>query len=199
VAEQEAAGGVDVDGHVGLAAAQGPAAGNGGDVVAEDLGVDGVAQGKQRGELGQGGVVEAVEVGEVARLVDLVDVGLLGGELDVAADLVADGAQQRVVDELVDDGMLVGRRGGVLARVGVEDGLVEEAGAEALAGLVGGEGCGCGRVSGRPGGGTLRAASQGRRLKTRAVTYTSWTFCGRRPSRWPDSRPFSSWQLPTLN
>ncbi len=28
---------------------------------------------------------------------DLVDVGLLGGELDVAADLVADGAQQRVV------------------------------------------------------------------------------------------------------
>lgn len=38
---------------------------------------------------------------------DLVDVGLLGREGDMFADLLAHFAQKRVVDELVDDSMLV--------------------------------------------------------------------------------------------
>jgi hypothetical protein len=69
--------------------------------------------------------------------VDLVDVRLLGGELDVGADLVADGAQELVVDEAVDDGVLVGGRLGVLLGVRVPDLLVEEPIAKALGGLVG--------------------------------------------------------------
>ncbi|PKS07905.1 hypothetical protein jhhlp_006513 [Lomentospora prolificans] len=139
VAEEEAAGRVHVDGHVSLPPAEGSAPRNMGDVVAEGLGVDCVAEGEEGRQLGQGFVVEAVEVGEVAGLVDLVDVGLLGGEGDVVADLGAHVAQQGVVDELVDDGVLVGRRGGVLGGVVVEDGLVEEALAEPLLCLFGAE------------------------------------------------------------
>jgi hypothetical protein len=107
-----------------------------GDVVAEGLRVEGVAQGEERGQLGQGVIVEAVQVREVAALVDLVDVGLLGGEVDVGLDLGADVAQEGVVDQAGDDAVLVGARRGVLRRVLVEDGLVEEAFLEARFGVV---------------------------------------------------------------
>jgi hypothetical protein len=39
--------------------------------------------------------------------VDLVDVRLFRREVDVLADLVADIAEERVVDEVLDDGVLV--------------------------------------------------------------------------------------------
>lgn len=39
---------------------------------------------------------------------DLVDIGFLGGEADVVTDFFADVAQQRVVDQAVDDVVLVG-------------------------------------------------------------------------------------------
>ena len=38
---------------------------------------------------------------------DLVNVGFLGGEGDVVANLGADGAQELIVDEFMDDSMLV--------------------------------------------------------------------------------------------
>lgn len=91
--------------------------------------------------------MEAIEVSQVARLVDLVNVRLLRGELDVVANLVADVAQQLVVDEVLDNGMLVAGelirtvlvgscnwfirlRVCVVLRVSVEYLGVEEAGAE---------------------------------------------------------------------
>lgn len=61
--------------------------------------------------------MEAIEVSQVARLVDLVNVRLLRGELDVVANLVADVAQQLVVDEVLDDGMFVA--GGLIRKVPV--------------------------------------------------------------------------------
>lgn len=69
-----------------------------GNIVAEGLRVESVAKGEKRGQLGQGIVVETVEVCEVTALVDLVDVGLLGSERDIVLDFVADLAEERVVD-----------------------------------------------------------------------------------------------------
>ena len=112
-----AAGSVDIDGHVGLASAQRAAASDVRDVVAECLGVEGVAQSEKGGELRKRIVVEAVEVGQITALVDLVNVGLLGGEGDVGLDLVADLAQESVVDQAVDNAVLIGTRGGILFRV----------------------------------------------------------------------------------
>jgi hypothetical protein len=51
--------------------------------------------------------VQTVEVREIARLVDLVDVCLFGREVDVFADFIADIAEQRIVDEVLDYGMFV--------------------------------------------------------------------------------------------
>jgi hypothetical protein len=51
--------------------------------------------------------VETIEVCEIARLVDFVDVCLFGREMDVLADFVADIAEERIVDEIVDYGVLV--------------------------------------------------------------------------------------------
>jgi hypothetical protein len=51
--------------------------------------------------------VEAIEVCEVAGLVNLVDVCLFGREMDVLADFVADIAEECIVDEVVDYGVLV--------------------------------------------------------------------------------------------
>ncbi len=148
VAQEVAAGGVDVDGHVGLAPAQGPAVGDARDVVAEGLRVEAVAQGEQRRELRQGVIVEAVEIRKVAALVDLVDVGLLGGEVDVGLDLGADLAQEVVVDEIRDDAVLVGGRRGILRGVLGQHGFVEEAVAEPGFGILFAESCGGGsRVS----------------------------------------------------
>ena len=80
---------------------------------------------------------------------DLVDVRLFRGEGDVLADFVAHIAEQGVVDEVLDDGMLVSckegvseraqwlesvvdirLRGGVVASVAVEHRAVKEAFAE---------------------------------------------------------------------
>lgn len=51
--------------------------------------------------------MEAIEIGKVAGLVNLVDIRLLGREMNVFADFVADIAEECVVDEILDDGMLV--------------------------------------------------------------------------------------------
>lgn len=117
MAEQVAARGVDVDGHVRLLAAQRAAAGDAGHVVSESLRVDGIAEGKQRGQLGKRLVVEAIQVGQVTRLVDLVDIGLLRGELYVFADFVSNRPEELVVDELMDDGMFIRRGFGVFGGI----------------------------------------------------------------------------------
>jgi hypothetical protein len=51
--------------------------------------------------------VQTVEVREIARLVDLVDIRLFGREVDVFANLVADIAEQRIVDEVLNYGVFV--------------------------------------------------------------------------------------------
>jgi hypothetical protein len=51
--------------------------------------------------------VEAIEIGEIARLMDLVDICLLWREVDVFADFVADIAEELIVDEILDYGVLV--------------------------------------------------------------------------------------------
>ncbi len=45
----------------------------------------------------QGGVVKAIEIGEVPRLVDFVDIRLLGGEVHIVTDLGADVAERGIV------------------------------------------------------------------------------------------------------
>lgn len=66
---------------------------------------------------------------------DLVDVGLLGGEVDVGLDLGTDFAQEPIVNQARNDGVLVWSRGGILRCVFVEDGLVKEAFPEARLGV----------------------------------------------------------------
>lgn len=51
--------------------------------------------------------MEAIEIGKVAGLVNLIDIRLFGREMDVFADFVADVAEECVVDEILDDGVLV--------------------------------------------------------------------------------------------
>ena len=51
--------------------------------------------------------MEAIEVCKIARLVNLVNICLFGGEMNVLADFVADIAEERIVDEIVDYGVLV--------------------------------------------------------------------------------------------
>jgi hypothetical protein len=48
-----------------------------------------------------------VQTVEIARLVDLVDIRLFGREVDVFANLVADIAEQRIVDEVLNYGVFV--------------------------------------------------------------------------------------------
>lgn len=57
-------------------------------------GVERVAQSDEGWEESERRVVQAIEVGKVPGLVDLVDVCLFGGEGDVGLDFVADGAEQ---------------------------------------------------------------------------------------------------------
>lgn len=57
VTQEVAARVVDVDGHVGLASAQGAAAGDVRDIVSEGLRVEGITESEEGGELGQGVVV----------------------------------------------------------------------------------------------------------------------------------------------
>lgn len=102
VAQEVAAGCVDIDGHIGLAPTQGAAAGDVRNIFAEGLGVERIAEGEKGGELGQCLVVESVKVGKVTTLVDLVDVGLFGGEVNVGLDFFANLAQEGIVGELVD-------------------------------------------------------------------------------------------------
>ena len=118
------------------------------DIVAECLRVDGVAKGEEGRELGESFVVEAVEVRKVAALVNLVDVCLLGGEVDVLLDLFADPAQKSVVDQARDDAVFVGGRRGVFRRVFVEHLLVEQALAESGFGFIGAESYGGVRMFG---------------------------------------------------
>lgn len=51
--------------------------------------------------------MKAVKIGKITRLVNLVNVRLFRRKVDVLADFVADIAQERVVDQVLDDGVLV--------------------------------------------------------------------------------------------
>ncbi|KAI6770307.1 hypothetical protein HG530_004936 [Fusarium avenaceum] len=93
------------------------AIGDMGDIVAEALG--------------------AVEVGEVSRLVDLVNIGLFGCEFDVGLDLTAHRSKEGIVDEAVDDGMFVGLRLSILFRVRIENLFVKKTSAEPLLSFLG--------------------------------------------------------------
>jgi len=137
--EQVATGSIDVNGHVCLAAAQWATVGDVGNIVAEGLRVDGVAKLKERRQLGQRLVIQSIEVCKISRLVDLVNIGLLGCELDVGFDLTAHRSKEGIVDEAIDDGVLVGFRLSILFRVGVKDLLIKEASAESLLGFLGTE------------------------------------------------------------
>jgi hypothetical protein len=117
MAEQVAARCIDVDGHICLLAAQRTAASDTGDVISESLRVDGIAEGKKRGQLGKGLVVESIQVGQVTGLVDLVDIGLFRGELYVFADFVSNRPEELVIDELVNDGMFIRRGFGVFGSI----------------------------------------------------------------------------------
>ena len=70
---------------------------------------------------------------------DLVDIGLLGCELDIGLDLTAHRSKEGIVDEAVDDGVLVGFRLSILLRVRVEDLFIEKASPESLLGFLGAE------------------------------------------------------------
>ncbi len=83
---------VHIDRHVGLLAGQRAGPRDGADILAELGAVERVAEGQERGKKGDGGGVEAGEVGEVAGLMDLVDVGFFRGEVQVFEDLGAYGA-----------------------------------------------------------------------------------------------------------
>lgn len=63
---------------------------------------------------------------------NLVDIGLLRGELDIVLDLLADGPEKLVVDEVMDYGVLVRCGLGVLGGVGFVNRLVEESFPEAF-------------------------------------------------------------------
>jgi hypothetical protein len=80
---------------------------NVGYVFSERGGVDCVSEREERRQPLERFVVEAIEVSEVARLVDLVNVCLLRGELDVFEDLGPDFAQESVVDKGGDNAVLV--------------------------------------------------------------------------------------------
>ncbi len=67
---------------------------------------------------------------------DLVDVGLLGREGDIGLDLIADGAEEGVVDQLGDDAVLVGSGRGIGSCVAIQDGSVEQVFAEAGLGFL---------------------------------------------------------------
>jgi hypothetical protein len=54
--------------------------------------------------------VKAIEVREIARLVNLVYICLLRREVDVLANLVANIAEEGIVDEILDYGVLVATR-----------------------------------------------------------------------------------------
>ena len=68
---------------------------------------------------------------------NFVNVGLLGRELDIVSDLVANGAKQLIIDKVVDDGMLVGCGLCVLVGVGLVNLFVKKTISEASLGLVG--------------------------------------------------------------
>lgn len=51
--------------------------------------------------------MKAVEIGKITRLVNLVDVRLFGRKVDMLADFVADIAQERFVNQVLNDGVLV--------------------------------------------------------------------------------------------
>lgn len=110
MAEKVATWGVDIDRHVGLAPTQGAAASDSGDVLAEYLGVEAVAEGEEGGEQLEMVVGEAIEVREVARLVDLVDVGLLGSEREVLLDLCANFAEELRLKKVMDDAVFIPAR-----------------------------------------------------------------------------------------
>lgn len=94
-------------GHVRLDPTQRPRLCDGRQVLAERRRIERIAQCEQRGQALERRVVEAIEIGQVAGLVDFVDIGLLWREGNVLADFIADIAEKFVVDEILDDCVFV--------------------------------------------------------------------------------------------
>ena len=93
--------------HIRLHAAQRPRSCYRRQILAKRRRVQRVAEGEQGRQALERTVMETIEVCEIARLVDFVDVCLFGREMDVLANFVADIAEEGIVDEVVDYGVLV--------------------------------------------------------------------------------------------
>lgn len=93
--------------HIRLHAAQRPRSCYRRQILAKRRRVQRVAEGEQGRQALERTVMETIEVCEIARLVDFVDVCLFGREMDVLANFVADIAEERIVDEIVNYGVLV--------------------------------------------------------------------------------------------
>lgn len=100
---------VHVDRHIRLRPAQLPCARHGAQVFSKGTRVQRIAKFQEGRKRFERGLVETIEIREITRLVDLVDIGLLGGEVEVLADLVADGAEECWLDEGLDNAMCVAR------------------------------------------------------------------------------------------
>ena len=77
------------------------------DVLPEGGRVKCIAEFEEGGETRERGIVEAVEVSEIAGLVDLVDICLLGREVEMFLDFLADACEEGWVYETLDDTVLV--------------------------------------------------------------------------------------------
>jgi len=86
---------IHIDSHVSLSPTERSSIGDCRDVFAEGGGVERITKGKEGRQTAQRGIVKAIEICEIARLEDLVDVGLFGREGEVFLDLFADIAEKR--------------------------------------------------------------------------------------------------------
>lgn len=93
--------------HIRLDSAQRATSRDAAQVLPESARIQRIPELEQARQPLQSAVVEAIQIGQVARLVDLIDVGLLGREVDVLPDLIADVAEKLVIDEVLDDSVLV--------------------------------------------------------------------------------------------
>lgn len=110
MAKKMAARCVHIHSHVCLHTAQGSRVRNCGYVFAKSGGVHGIAQRDEGRQLSERRLIEAIEIGEVARLVDFVNICFLWGEGNILLDLAADIAEEGGVDEILDYAVLVTSR-----------------------------------------------------------------------------------------
>jgi hypothetical protein len=94
-------------GHVRFNSAQRARPSYRGEIFAESGRVERVAEGQKRRQTLERGIVQAIEVREITGLVYLVDIRLFRRKGNVLADLVADIAEEGVVDEVLDHGVFI--------------------------------------------------------------------------------------------